>query len=149
MSTPEEKISAAIQTAMRAGDRETTGTLRLLLNEIKNESIRSREAVDETAFLKLVRRGVKQRQESAAQYEQGGRQDLADKERREIEILEGYLPAEIDDEELRRAVAEVMEAEGLSGKAAMGPLMKEMMSRFAGRVDGGRINQFVREALTD
>ena len=68
--------------------------------------------------------------------------------RREIELLEGYLPAEIDDDVLREAIAEIVAAENLSGPGAMGPLMKQMMARFAGRADGGRINRLVREALT-
>lgn len=147
MSTPEERVSEAVRAALKSGERERTSTLRMLLHEIKNEGIRGRSAVDETGFLRLVRRAVKQRQESASQYADGGRQELADKERREIEILEVYLPEEVEEGELQQAIAELIAAERLSGPAAMGPLMKLMMSRYAGRVDGGRINQLVSEAL--
>jgi len=149
MSTPEERISEEVRTALKAGDRERTATLRMLLNEIRNDKIRQREEVDETGFLKLVRRAIKQRQESATQYEQGGREELAAKERREIEILAGYLPEEIGDDVLRRAIAEIVERDNLTGPAAIGLLMKQMMGQFAGRADGGRINQLVREALAD
>lgn len=148
MSTPEETISQAVREALRSGERERTATLRMLLNEIKNERIRAQDEVDETAFLRLVRRAVKQRQESATQYTEGGRQELADKELREIAILEDFLPAEVPQVELEEAISDLISAHDLSGPAAMGQLMKLMMARYAGRVDGGRINQLVRAALT-
>lgn len=149
MSTPLETISEEIRAALKSGDRERTATLRMLLNEIQNETIRQQEDVDEAGFLRLVRRSIKQRQESASQYAEGGRDELASKERREIGILEAYLPEEIGDDVLRQAIAEIIDDEGLAGPAAIGPLMKQMMSRFAGQADGGRINQLVREALAD
>jgi uncharacterized protein YqeY len=148
MSTPEETISQAVREALRSGERERTATLRMLLNEIKNERIRAQDEVDEASFLRLVRRAVKQRQESATQYTEGGRQELADKELREIAILEDFLPAEVPQVELEEAISDLISAQELSGPAAMGQLMKLMMARYAGRVDGGRINQLVRAALT-
>ncbi len=144
---PHDDIAAAVRSSLKAGDRERVATLRMLLNEIDNERIRSREEVDETEFLRLVRRSVKQREESAAQYEAGGREELAAKERREIEILSEYLPAEIGDDDLRAAIAEIIEQEGLAGPAGIGPIMKQMMQRYAGRVDGGRVNALARELL--
>ena len=149
MSTPEERVAEAVRTALKSGERERTATLRMLLNEIKNERIRDQGAVDETGFLRLVRRAIKQRQESASQYADGGRQELADKERREIGFLEVYLPEEVDEAELRQAISVLMAEHELIGPAAMGSLMKLMMARYAGQVDGGRINQLVREALID
>lgn len=145
--TPHDTISQAVRAALKAGDRERVATLRLLLNEIDNERIRSREEVDEQVFLRLVRRSVKQREESAAQYRQGGREELAAKESREIEILSEYLPAELDEAELRTAIAEIIAQGGLEGAAAMGPIMQQMMQRYAGRADGGRINRLARELL--
>lgn len=149
MSTPEERISEEVRTALKAGQRERTATLRMLLNEIKNEKIRQQEEVDETGFLRLVRRAIKQREDSASQYEEGGRQELAAKERGEIGILEAYLPEELDDDTLRQAIAEIIDQDELSGPGDLGPLMKQMMARFAGQADGGRINRLVREALSD
>ena len=144
---PHDDIAAAVRTALKAGERERVATLRMLLNEIDNERIRSQEEVDETAFLRLVRRSVKQREESAGQYEEGGREELAAKERREIEILSEYLPAEIGDDELRTAIAAIIAESDLSGPAGLGPIMKQMMQRYAGRVDGGRVNSLARELL--
>lgn len=147
MSTPEQQIAADMRDAMKAGDREGTSTLRMLLNEIKNERIRQREEVDEAGLVRVLRRGIKQRTDSATQYESGGREELAAKERREIEILAAYLPEEVGDDELRGAIAEIMQTEGLAGPGGMGPLMKQMMARFSDRADGSRISRLVREAL--
>ncbi len=137
-----------MRAALKGGDRERVATLRLLLSEISNERIAAGSEVDETAFHRLVRRAVKQREDSAAQYEQGGREDLAAKERREAEILAEYLPEDVGDDELRAAIAEILAEEDLAGPAAMGPAMRRMMERFGGRADGGRINQLVREQLS-
>mgnify|MGYP002626032538 CR=1 FL=1 len=148
MTTPHDTVSAAMRAALKAGDRERLATLRMLLNEISNERISSRSEVDEPAFLRLVRRAVKQREDSAQQYQDGGREDLAAKERREIEILSEYLPEDVGDDELSAAIAEILAAENLSGPAAIGPVMRQMMERFGGRADGGRINQLVREQIS-
>ena len=148
MTTPHDTVSAAMRAALKAGDRERLATLRMLLNEISNERISSRSEVDEPAFLRLVRRAVKQREDSAQQYQDGGREDLAAKERREIEILSEYLPEDVGDDELKAAIAEILAAENLSGPAAIGPVMRQMMERFGGRADGGRINQLVREQIS-
>lgn len=149
MTSPHDTISAAMRTALKAGDREKVATLRMLLNEIDNERIRQREEIDDQTFLRLVRRAVKQREESASQYEQGGRDELASKERREIDILAQYLPADVDDEELRSAIARILAEGDLTGPAAMGPVMRQMMEHYGGRADGGRINTLVRELLAD
>jgi uncharacterized protein YqeY len=145
--TPHDRIASTVREALKAGDRERVATLRLLLNEIDNERIRAGAPVDEDSFLRLVRRSVKQREESASQYDQGGRPELAERERREIEILSGYLPAELDDAELTAAIRGIIEDEGLAGPAGLGAVMKGMMQRYAGRVDGARVNRLARELL--
>jgi len=148
MSTPRERVETELKEALKAKDKERLGTLRMLLSEIKNEQIRSGEEVDEATFLKLVQKAVKQRKDSAEQYRQGNREELAEKEEREAEILEAYLPAQASEDEIRSAVEEFVAAEGLSGPAAIGPVMKAMMSRFSGQADGGTINRIAREVLS-
>lgn len=147
MSGPKETLERAIRESMKAGERERLAALRMLLNEVNNTRIREQTEVDEQTFARLVRRGIKQREESAEQYEKGGRAELADKERREIEVLEEFLPPEVGEDELRRAIAEILAETEASGPAAIGPVMREMMSRYAGRADGARINRLVREQL--
>lgn len=148
MTSPHDSIGNAVRAALKAGDRERVATLRMLLNEIDNERIRQQEEVDDQGFVRLVRRAVKQREESASQYQQGGREELASKERREIEILSEYLPEEVDEGELRAAISEIIDQGKLSGPAAMGPIMRQMLERYGGRADGGQINQLARELLT-
>ena len=90
---PQEQIESDVKEALRSGEKEKLSTLRLLLSEIKNERIRSREQVDEETFLRLVRKGIKQRKDSAEQYREGSRAELAEAEEREAEYLLAYLPA--------------------------------------------------------
>lgn len=147
MSDPQDQISADLRQALKAGEKERVSTLRMLLNEIKNEQIRERQEIDEQGFSRLVRKSIKQREDSADQYEKGGREELAAKERREIEILSVYMPEEIGEDELRSAITQILADSGQSGPQAMGLVMREMMARFGGQADGKRINELVREQL--
>lgn len=147
MTSPQEQIESDLKQSMKAGERERVATLRLLLSSIKNEAIRLGEPVDETTFVTLLRRGIKQRQEAATAFRDGGREESAAKEEREAEILAAYLPQQADESELRQAVVAFIGENSLSGPSAMGPVMKAMMERFAGRADGSTLSRIVREAL--
>ena len=149
MSTPQQRIEMEVLQALKAQEKERLSTLRLLLNAIKNERIRSGEEVDENTFLNLVRKGIKQRQEASEQYRKGEREELAEREEREAEILSAYLPPPVGEDELTAAIRDFIEAQGLAGPQALGPVMKEMLSRFGGRTDGGTINRLAREILTE
>lgn len=147
MSTPEETTRSQITEALKAGDKERVSTLRLLLAAIKNERIRRGEEVDEAGMIRLVRKAIKQRKDSAEQYRKGDREELAAKEEREAEILSEYLPPQIDEGELRSAIAALVETESLAGPAAIGAIMKAMMAKYAGRAEGGTINRIARDVL--
>ena len=147
MSTPQETIQNDLKAAMKAGEKERVGTLRMLLTELKNERIRAGEEVGEDRFLALVRKAVKQRQEAAEQFRAGGRKEMADKEEREAAQLEVYLPAQASEEAIRAAVEELVAAEGLEGPAAIGRVMKAMIARFGAGADGRTINQIARQIL--
>lgn len=149
MASPLEKIQNDLKMALKAGEKEKVATLRLLLSGIENERIRIGSALDEAGFLKLVRKSIKQRKDSAEQYRKGGREELAAREEREAEILNAYLPPAIDEDEIRAALREFIAAEGLSGPGAIGPIMKAMLARFAGQSDGGTINRLAREILDE
>ncbi len=149
MTTPQQQIGQDLTAAMKARDKEKVSTLRLLLTAIKNEHIRLGEEIDEVTFLNLVQKSIKQRQESIEQYRQGNREDLANKEEREAEILAVYLPPPAGEDEIRAAIEEFVAAEGLVGVKGMGAVMKEMLARFSGRTDGGTINRIARTILTE
>src|ERR1700759_3845365 len=125
--TPQQRIEAEGKPAMKSGGKERLSTLRMLLAEIKNERIRKGGEVDEAGFVSLVRKAIKQREEAAAQYHTGHREELAAKEESEARILETYLPAQVDEGQIRTAIEEIVSSRGLSGPAAIGPIMKEVL----------------------
>ncbi len=132
---------------MKAGDKERTATLRMLLAEVKNEKIAAGAEVDETRFAALVRKAIKQRHEAAGQFRAGGREASAAQEEREAELLGSYLPQAVAEEELSAAIRDFLAAQGLSGPAAIGPVMKEMLARYGARADGATISKLARQAL--
>lgn len=147
MSEPRERIEADLQAARKAQEPERLATLGMLLTAIDNERIRAGQAVDDATFATLVQKAIKQRKEAAEQYCRGGSEERAGREEREAEILSAYLPEQIGEDELRRAIREIVEAGGLSGPAGIGRVMGEMMARYRGRADGGTINRLAREIL--
>lgn len=146
-TTPQQRIEADVKTAMKSGDKERLGTLRMLLTEIKNERIRRGEEVDETGFVSLVRKAIKQREEAATQYRAGNREELAAKEDSEAKMLAEFLPAQVDEGQIRAAIQVLIDERGLSGPSAMGQVMKEMIARFGSSADGATINRITREVL--
>jgi uncharacterized protein len=144
---PQQRIEADVKAAMKAGEKEKLSTLRLLLTEIKNERIRRGSEVDEAGFVSLVRKSIKQREDSVSQYRAGKREELAAKEEAEIKVLQAYLPAQVDEGQIRAAVEELVSSRGLAGPAAIGPVMKEMLARFGSSADGATINRIAREVL--
>jgi uncharacterized protein YqeY len=147
MTTPRETIESDLKSAMKARDKEKVSTLRLLLADLKNESIRRRDEVDEAGFLGLVQKAIRQRQEAAEQYRRGGSEERAAAEEREAELLAAYLPEQVDESEIRAAIEDLVRREDLSGPAAMGTVMKTMMVQFAGRADGAIVNRIARQVL--
>jgi uncharacterized protein YqeY len=144
---PQQRIEADVKAAMKAGEKEKLSTLRMLLTEIKNERIRRGSEVDEAGFVSLVRKAIKQREEAATQYRTGQRAELAAKEESEGQLLATYLPAQVDEGQIRAAIEELVASRGLSGPAAIGPIMKELLARFGSSADGATINRIAREVL--
>ena len=146
-TSPTETLQSHIKDAMRAKESERLAILRMLLSAVKNEQIELGKPLDDKAFLAVVKRLIKQRKDSAGQYRDADRSELADKEEREIGYLEPYLPAQVDEATLRAAVEELVAAEGLSGPRGIGPVMQAMMKRFGASADGGTINRIARDVL--
>ena len=145
--SPRADLERDVKDALRARDNEKLQTLRMLLAEIKNKSIELGRDVDRDEFTALVRKSIKQRNEAAQQFDQGSRPELRDKELREAALLEGYLPAQVSEDDLRQAIRELVAERGLSGPAAMGTVMKETMKRFGSAADGATVSRLAREAL--
>lgn len=142
-----ETIRADMTESMKAREAERLSTLRMLLAAVKNEQIETkRELTDEEALV-LIRKAVKQRLDSIDQYTRGNRSDLADKEKRELEILKTYLPPELSEQELETGLREIVAATGASSKKDFGKVMKEATARFKGRADGKTIQEIVSRLL--
>ncbi len=145
-----EQIREDLKKAMKAGEAEKRDTLRMLDSMIKNEEIAQgvrEEGLGDDDVLILVKRAVKQRQDSIKQFMDGGREDLADKERSEVEIIKVYLPEQMGDEELEKIVKEVITEVGAESKADMGKVMGSVIGRVGSLADGGRVKDMVMKNL--
>ena len=138
-----DTVKSDLTAAMKAGDRDRVGILRLVLSELQKAA--KDGSADEQAVL---RRERKRRLESASAFRDGGRPELADAEEREAELIAGYLPAELDDAALERLVSEAVAEAGATSPRDMGPVMKLVLSRAGGRADGKRVSALVKEALS-
>jgi len=129
--------------ARKAQDKPRALVLGTILAALKNREIELRRPVTDEDTIEVLRKGIKTRRESVEQYLAGKRQDLADQESAEIKVLEEFLPADVDPEEIRAAVRAVI----AGGVKEMGKVMGQVMPKFKGRADGKVINQIVREEL--
>lgn len=137
-----DQVRGDMTTAMKAGEKDRVGALRLVLSELQKAQ-KDGNGDD----LAVLRRERKRRLEAAEQFRGGGRPELAEQEEAEAKIIEGYLPAELDDSELDAMVAAAIAETGARGPKDMGQVMKAVMARAGGRADGKRASARVREAL--
>jgi uncharacterized protein YqeY len=150
--TLRERFNQALKDAMRARDQKRLSTLRLVLaalkdRDIANRSENSREGIPEEEILTLLAKMIKQREESAAAYEAGGRPELAASEHGEIAIIREFQPAQMSESETSAAVASAIEETGATGPKDMGRLMALLKGRYSGRMDFGKASAAVRDAL--
>ena len=138
-----DTVKSDLTAAMKAGERDRVGILRLVLSELQKAA--KDGSADEQAVL---RRERKRRLESASAFRDGGRPELADAEEREAELIAGYLPAELDEAALAGLVAAAVAEAGATSPRDMGPVMKLVMSKAGGRADGKRVSALVKEALS-
>ena len=138
-----EQVRGDTTAAMKAGEKERVGALRMIVNELQKAHKEGGE--DEIAVLQRER---KRRLESAEAYREAGRADLAEGEEREAEIIEAYLPQQLSDEELRAVVGDVVAETGASSPREMGQVMSQVMPKVQGRADGKRVSAVVKELLT-
>ena len=142
------QLTEDMKTAMRAKDQVSLSTIRLINAAIKQFEIDERTEADDAKVISILTKMVKQRKDSAKIYIEAGRQDLADKENAEIEILNRYLPQMMSAEEIKTAVEAAVAETGASGMADMGKVMGLLKTRLAGKADMGEVNKVLKAALT-
>jgi uncharacterized protein YqeY len=142
-----KRIETDVKTAMKAGDKPRVSTLRLLLSALKNEKIQAHRELTDEEIEAVIRRGVKQRKDSIEQYAKGGRSDLVDAETAERDILQGYLPQGLSEQDLESAVKSIIADRSLTSRKEVGAVMKELMSRYKGKVDGRRAQEIAQRLL--
>jgi uncharacterized protein len=140
-----EQLKSDLTTAMKAGERERVGALRMVISELQKASKEGKEGSEDE--LAVLRRERKRRLEAAQAYREGGREDLAGTEQAEAELIAGYLPAELPDEELREIVERAVRDSGAESVRDMGRAMGPAMAAVDGRADGKRVSGLVRAAL--
>ncbi|RUO98980.1 GatB/YqeY domain-containing protein [Hyphomicrobium sp.] len=141
------QINADLKTAMKAGDKQRVGTLRLINAAIQSAEIEAKKELDDAGVLAVMTKMVKQRRDSIAQYTTGGRPELAATEQAEIDIIEAYLPKQMDDAAVTAAIAEAIKETGAASPKDMGKVMGVLKSKFAGQMDFQKASAAVKAAL--
>jgi len=146
-----ERIDSDLKDAMRAKDATRLGVLRMLKSALKYGAIEKSGAdsnLNDADAVQVIRKQVKQRQDSIESFEKGGRAELAEKEKAELAILNSYLPQRLSAEELTKIVRETITEVGATSKAQMGAVMKALQPKIAGRADGKSLSQEVQKQLS-
>jgi uncharacterized protein YqeY len=148
MSELKAALTNGMKDAMRAQDKDRLGAIRMALSAIKQIEVDERVELDDARVLAVVEKLIKQRRESVAAFEQGGRPELAAKESAEILTLQSFLPAQLSDAEINVLITEAIAATGASSARDMGKVMNELRPKLAGRADTGAVSQKVKALLS-
>jgi uncharacterized protein YqeY len=147
-----DDLKAALVTSMKAGDKARTGAIRLIQSAIKNRDIELRTGGalgdDDILVTEILQKMVKQRRESIAFYEQGGRQELAEAEQAEVAVIESFLPAQMGEDEAQAAIEGIVAETGASSVKDMGRVMAEVKARYAGKLDMAKASALVKARLS-
>ena len=143
-----DKINEDMKSAMRAHDTARLGTIRLLRAAVKQREIDEQIAATDAQVMEVIAKMVKQRRDSVEQYRAGGREDLAQKEQAEIDVLSSYLPQQLTEAEINAIIDEAVAAAGVTGMAGMGKVMGLVKPRVTGRADLGKVSALVKARLT-
>ena len=146
--TLKERITEDMKSAMRAGEKERLGTIRLILAAIKQREVDERISLDDAQVLAAVEKMIKQRKEAITQFESGGRADLVAKEQSELIVLQGYLPAQLSDAELDALVAEAVTSSGATTIKDMGKVMALVKAKAQGKADMGVVSARIKQKLS-
>lgn len=141
------RLTDDMKTAMKAGDKDRLKVVRLLLADVKRVEVDTRTELDDTAVLAVIEKALKQRRDSIEQFTKGKRQDLADIEQAELDVIQGYLPEQLSDAELDALIDEVIAATGAESVRDMGKVMGAIKSQAAGKADMGAVGARVKARL--
>jgi len=143
-----ERIIEDMKSAMRAGEKERLGAIRLILAAIKQREVDERITLDDGQVLAVLEKMIKQRKEAITQFESGGRADLVAKEQAEVTVLQSYLPAQMSDAEIDALIAEAVFASGATSIKDMGKVMGIVKSKAQGRADMGAVSARIKQKLS-
>lgn len=144
-----DDIRTDLKKAMLEKDKLRISTIRLLISSIHNKEIEKGESLEDEELLAVLSSEVKKRRESAEEYKKGNREDLAEKEEKEIKIIQEYLPEQLSDENLQKIIKETIAQTGATGRKDTGKVMGQLMPKIKGRADGKKASQMVSELLSD
>ncbi|PZP60162.1 MULTISPECIES: GatB/YqeY domain-containing protein [Pseudoxanthomonas] len=142
-----QQLTDDMKTAMKAGEKDRLGVIRLINAAIKQREVDERIELDDAAVLAVLEKMVKQRKDSVSQYESAGREDLAAIERAELAIIDTYLPAKLDEAAIAAAIDAAIAQTGAAGPADMGKLMGVLKPQLAGQADMGLVSKLVKQKL--
>jgi len=146
-----DRFTADMKEAMKAGDKGRLGAIRLIQAALKDKDIEARgnskEPLSDEEILALLQKMVKQRQESIAMYEQGGRQELAQQEKNEVEVISSYLPKQMDEAETKAAIEAAIAETGAASMKDMGKVVGALRAKYAGRMDFAKASGLVKDML--
>ncbi len=142
-----QQLTNDMKAAMKAGEKDRLGVIRLINAAIKQKEVDERIELDDAAVLAVLEKMVKQRKDSVSQYEAANREDLAAIERAEIVVIEAYLPAKLGEAEIAAAIDEAVAATGAAGPADIGKLMGVLKPKLAGQADMGLVSKLVKQKL--
>ncbi|MEN9705252.1 MAG: hypothetical protein RLZZ393_1131 [Pseudomonadota bacterium] len=145
--TLKERIQEDMKSAMRSGEKEKLATIRLILSAVKQREVDERITLDDGQVLSVLEKMIKQRKESIAQFEAGGRADLVAKEAAELAVLQAYLPEQLSDAELDALINEAVAATGATAIKDMGKVMAQVKTAAAGRADMGLVSARIKARL--
>lgn len=142
-----EKIADDLKVALKTGDKDRVSVLRLIKSTMKNKEIEKKTALTDEEIQAILRSFVKRGKESIEQFSKAGRSDLVEKEKKELSVIQDYLPRQLSEDEVKKVVSDIMNEQGLSGPKDLGKAMKAAMARLRGQADGKLLNNIVKEML--
>ena len=144
----EERLVEEMKQAMKSNDKAKLSTIRMIRSAVKNKEIELRKPLDDDGIFRVIQGMVKKSEESIEQFKAGGRMDLVEKETKEIETMKSYLPQPLSREEVLKIIDQTIEETEASSLKDLGKVMKSVMPKLGGKVDGALVNQLVKERLS-